>query len=116
MNRVARNWISPSVLVNLKNKGAFSKLSAVACVFYTAAIPALKNRAMTKLLHTYKTDAGLVLQHRQDNLTLNIYAHRITLALLTKPLLPIIDHNIPAKPMTTSVVTLKSCGFFMSAI
>ncbi len=64
----------------------------------------------------HKIHAGQALQQNSDSLSHNYYVKTNIVSLLISQLLPIIHFNIPAKPMPTSVVTLKSCGFFMSAI
>jgi len=77
------------------------------------ALSADKIIGIIKLLNTYKADGRLDLQQNLVNVIIPIYENSIILALLIRPFSPIINPNIPAKPMTTSVATLKSCGFFM---
>lgn len=97
-------------------KTAFLNRSPVARVIHSIAIPAAQNRQISKLPHNCIVDERQGLQHSSDNLNLGLYANSVIIALLIRPFLPIIIRNIPAKPMITSVVTLKSCGFFMSAV
>lgn len=43
-----------------------------------------------------------------------VYSGRVCSTLFCKQALPILRRNTPAKPMTASADTLKSCGFFIA--
>jgi len=106
------NRTSLWALMNSKNKIVFLKLLPMVRVFHPTAISATQNKEICKLRYDCKVDERHGLQDSSDNLIRGLYANSVILALLTRPFLPIINRNIPAKPKITSVVTLKSCGFF----
>jgi len=69
-----------------------------------------------KLLRILKINGRKGVKYYFFGFIFHLYVLSEILALLIRRFLSIIVSNIPAKPMITSVVTLKSCGFFMPAI
>jgi hypothetical protein len=91
----------------LRNNLVFLKLLYPVQIFNLIATFDLKRSMFFKSLVSYKTYNSQGIEHSSGNFILTLHMRHI---LFTMP------RNIPAKPMITSVVTLKSCGFFMSAV